>query len=140
MQCQPNVRNVESGHSASSAHTPPMSKANIGLPLLGLIATPANGTGGLICQTAGTPPIEVSLVISHTVVSSIVSARLRDGQADIPVRVAQAWLAPNEVRLDLVDPNAVQHELRLGAKRNGQTFDGSLWRTGKRRWVRCREN
>lgn len=79
------------------------------------------------------------MVVSHTTVSSVVSARLTVDARGVPVRVAQAWLEPNEVRLDLTDPNAVRHELRLRARLNGRTYDGSLWRAGKRRWVRCRE-
>ena len=104
-----------------------------------LIATPAHATGGLICRTAGSRPIEATVVISHTIVPSVVSARLRDSGRDVPVQVAQSWLEPNELRLDLVDLNAGRHELRLRVKRNGRTYDGTLWRAAERRWVRCRE-
>jgi len=55
------------------------------------------------------------------------------------VKVAQSWLEPNEVRIDLINGNATRHELRLRAKLNGSSYDGSLWRNGVRRWVRCRE-
>lgn len=106
---------------------------------LAAASAPAAATGGLVCRTADARPIDVSLVIGHTAVPSVVSARLRDGGAAVPVQVAQAWLEANEFRLDLVDPNAVRHELRLRAKRNGRTYDGTLWRGGKARWVRCRE-
>jgi hypothetical protein len=104
------------------------------------IATPAHATGGLVCRTAGTRPIEAALVISHTVVSSVVSARLSDNGRDVPVTVAQAWLEPGEVRVDLTDPNGQRHELRLRAKRNGRSYDGSVWRNARRHWVRCRES
>ena len=104
-----------------------------------VLATPAQASGGLVCRTAGNSPIEVALVISHTAVSAAVSARLNDDGRDVPVSLAQSWLEPNEVRLDLVDKNAVRHELRLRTKRNGDVYDGSLWRHGKRHWVRCRE-
>jgi hypothetical protein len=107
---------------------------------LSMIAAPAYATGGLTCRTPDPRPIELSLVISHTIVPSVVSASLREGRSNVPVRVAQSWLDRTELRLDLVDPNALRHELRLRAKRNGQTFDGSLWRNGKKRWVRCRES
>lgn len=103
------------------------------------IAMPANATGGLLCSTAGPRPISLALVVSHTAVSAIVSARLTDSGRDVPVSLAQSWLEPNEVRLDLTDKNAMRHELRLRAKLNGRTYDGSLWRNGQRRWVRCRE-
>jgi hypothetical protein len=104
-----------------------------------LIAYPAHATGGLVCRTAATNPVEISMVISHTAVSSVVSARLIDRGRAIPVQVAQAWIEPSEIRLDLADPNMVLHELRLRATRKGQTYDGSVWRSGQRRWVRCRE-
>ncbi|WP_458390115.1 hypothetical protein [Sphingomonas sp. F9_3S_D5_B_2] len=92
----------------------------------------------MICRTAGVRPIELGLVISHTAVPAVISARLREGTRDVPVQVAQSWLEASELRLDLVDPNAVRHELRLRTKRAGRTYDGTLWRAGKQRWVRCR--
>jgi len=103
-------------------------------------ASPAVAAGGLLCRTSGARPVEVRLVVSHTAVPAMVSARLVDGGRDVPVALAQAWLEPNELRFDLTDRNAQRHELRLRAKRNGHHYDGSLWRSGKRRWVRCREN
>jgi hypothetical protein len=102
-------------------------------------ASPAFATGGLVCRTAGPRPIEVALVISHTAVSSVVSARLTDDGRELPVAVAQSWLEPNELRVDLTDKNALRHEARLRARGKGGTYDGSLWRGGKRHWVRCRE-
>lgn len=107
---------------------------------LGLVlAAPANATGGLICATAGPRPVNLSLVISHTAVPAVVSARLSDMGRVVPVIVAQSWLDTGEVRIDLVDPNAMRHEVRMRATRRGETYDGSLWRHGVRRWVRCRE-
>src|SRR5215208_1373407 len=100
-----------------------------------LIAAPAHATGGLLCRTGGSHPIEVGLVIGHTVASSIVSARLRDGGAEVPVHIAHSWLDANELRLDLVDSNAIRHELRLRAKRKRLTYDGSVWRGSNRRWI-----
>ncbi len=117
-----------------------MNKFITAAPLMLLIATPAYATGGLVCRTAGTHPIEVALVISHTVVPSAVSARFTEYGRDTPVRVAQSWFEPREIRLDLVDPQAQRHELRLRAQRNGRFYDGSIWRNAKRRWVRCRES
>jgi hypothetical protein len=102
-------------------------------------AAPAHATGGLICRTAGARPLQLALVISHTAVSAVVSARLTDNGREVPVALAQSWLEPNEVRVDLTDRNAMRHELRLRAKRNGAYYDGSVWRASKRRWIRCRE-
>ena len=116
-----------------------MKKLLLTLPLVLLPASPAHATGGLVCRTAGPQPIQVAAVVSHTAVSSVVSARLTDRQREVPVAVAQSWLEPNEFRLDLTDRNAVRHELRLRVRRNGRTYDGSLWRSGQRRWVRCQE-
>ncbi|HET9459375.1 MAG TPA: hypothetical protein VFO51_05285 [Sphingomicrobium sp.] len=117
-----------------------MTRILLALSLAFVAASPAYATGGMTCSTAGPRPIDVQLVIGHTVVSNVVQARLTDGGRDIAVTVAQAWLEPNEIRLDLTDPNAERHELRLRARRRGEAYDGSLWRGGKRRWVRCRES
>lgn len=103
------------------------------------ITAPAHATGGLVCRTAGANPVEAWLVVSHAVVPSVVSAWLSDSGRNVAVKVAQAWLEPNEIRIDLTDPNAMRHELRIRAKINGSVYDGSLWRNGVRRWVRCRE-
>ncbi|HET9811319.1 MAG TPA: hypothetical protein VFP53_06430 [Sphingomicrobium sp.] len=116
-----------------------MTRLSVLLPIAFLAAAPAHATGGLVCRTAGPQPIEVSLVIGHTAVSSVVSARLTDGGRQVLVRAAQSWLDPDEIRLDLVDPQAIVHELRLRAVKKGDAYDGSLWRGGKLRWVRCRE-
>ena len=105
-----------------------------------LAATPVHATGGLHCQTAGPRPVSVSLVIGLTAVSHVVQARLSDNGVNVPVTVAQSWLDRNELRLDLTDPNAERHELRLRARAKGDGYDGSLWRHGKRRWVRCQES
>lgn len=117
---------------------------NIQLPLaLAIVAlsmaAPAHASGGLLCRTAGASPIDLRLVISHTAVSAVVSARLIDQGRDVPVALAQSWLDPNDIRVDLVDRNAMRHELRLHARKNGRVYDGSLWRGGRRHWVRCRE-
>jgi hypothetical protein len=117
----------------------PMKKLLLALPLAFLFASPAEATGGFVCRTAGERQVQVSVVIGHTAVASVVSATLTDNGRAVPVTVAQSWLDPNEFRLDLVDSNAVRHELRVRTRRNGDTYDGSLWRGGERRWVRCRE-
>ena len=116
-----------------------MNRLIFGCIAASLTASPAFATGGLLCRTGGAHTVEVRLVVSHAVISTLVSARLIDGERDIPVALAQAWIEPNEVRVDLTDRNAQRHELRLRAKRNGRYYDGSLWRSGKRHWVRCRE-
>jgi len=117
-----------------------MNKSLVLLPLLVALAVPAEATGGLTCRTAGARPVAVSLVIGHTAVPAVVQARLSDNGRNVPISVAQSWLEPAELRLDLVDRNAMRREARLLAKKNGRFYDGSIWRGGKRRWIRCRES
>jgi hypothetical protein len=103
------------------------------------VAAPAHATGGLLCRTAGARAIDLRLVISHTAVPTVVSARLIEAGREVPVALAQSWMEPGEIRVDLVDRNAQRHELRLRTRKNGRYYDGSLWRGGRRHWVRCRE-
>lgn len=110
------------------------------LALFALVAaTPAQATGGLVCRTAGLRPVEVSLGFPHGFGAPIIAASLKDDGRDVPVTAPQWWLDNNEVRLLLFKPNEHRQELLLKARRNGHVYDGSLWRGGKRRWVRCRE-
>jgi hypothetical protein len=117
-----------------------MNKALLVLPLATLLASPAFATGGLVCRTAGARPIAVSLGFGHAAGSPLFAARLSDNGRNIPVSAPQWWLDDAELRLLLSDPNATRRELILKAKRNGRFYDGSLWRGGQRRWVRCRES
>ena len=117
-----------------------MTRLILAIPLALMLAAPAHATGGLTCSTAGAQPVELQLVIGHTAVPSAVQARLYEAGREVPVIVAQSWLEPNEIRLDLTDPNAERHELRLHARNKGSFYDGSLWRHGKRHWVRCYES
>lgn len=75
----------------------------------------------------------------HVPGSPLTLVQLIDAGRQVPVSSAQWWLEQSEMRLLLVAPNAHREELVLRAKRNGHVYDGSLWRNGKRRWVRCRE-
>lgn len=104
------------------------------------LAAPAHATGGFTCRTAGAGPVEVSIGIGHVAGSPLIARRLRDGGREIAVADAQWWLDDKELRLLLVSPDALREEVKISARRNGNTYDGSLWRGGKRRWVRCRES
>ena len=108
--------------------------------LLLLIAAPADATSGMICETAGARPIRLYVVIGHAALPAVASARLEEQGRDVPIAVAQSWLDSRELRLDLVDPKSLRHELRLRVIQNGDRYDGSVWRKGIRRWVRCRES
>ena len=107
-------------------------------PLLLFAATPAHATGGAVCRTAGAAPIEVSLGFPHGFGAPLFLTQLKDNGRNVPVSAPQWWLDNSEVRLLLFRPNEHRQELLLKAKRNGATYDGSLWRNGRRYWVRCR--
>jgi hypothetical protein len=107
--------------------------------MLVLPATPALATGGFVCRTAGTAPIHVSIGFGHVPGSPLILTRLTDNGRVVPVQSAQWWLDNREMRLVLINPDAMREELVLRARRNGHVYEGSLWRDGRRRWVRCRE-
>jgi hypothetical protein len=115
-----------------------MKRLFILLPLVLAGASPAAATQGLTCRTASGPPIELSLVLGAT--PSVLSPQLRVAGRSVPVIVGQSWIEQPEIRVDLYDPQLVRHELRLKVRRNGSVFDGSVWRGGRRRWIRCRES
>jgi hypothetical protein len=110
------------------------------LPLI-LLAAPAHATGGFQCRTAGARPIAVSVGFGHAPGAPLLkdSTRLTDNGRNVPVTAPQWWLDETELRLLLADPSAMRREAIIKARRNGRTYDGSLWRGGKRHWVRCRE-
>ena len=118
-----------------------MKKLLFAIPLAFALASPAHATGGFACRTAGPRPIEVWLGFGHTPGAPLLAdaTRLRDNGRNVPVIAPQWWLDDSELRLLLADPNAMRRELILKAKRNGHFYDGSIWRNGARRWVRCRE-
>ena len=103
------------------------------------IAAPAHATGGFVCRTAGPTPVEVSVGVGHVPGSPLIAARLTDGRRQIAARQAQWWLDRRELRLVLIAPDALREEVRVLARRRGHAYDGSLWRGGRRHWVRCRE-
>lgn len=108
--------------------------------LLFALPTAASATGGFTCRTAGPRQIEVSLGFGHVAGSPLILTRLLENRRGVPVRSAQWWLDDRELRLVLTDPNAQRREVIVKARRNGQTYDGDLWRGGRRHWVRCRES
>ena len=103
-------------------------------------AASAHATGGLACRTAGVRPVVVSLGFGHVPGSPLIMTQLIDAGRTVPVSAAQWWLDNQELRVVLISPGASKQELLLRARRTGQFYDGHLWRSGKRRWVRCRED
>ena len=103
-------------------------------------AAPAAATGGLNCRTAGARPIEVVVGFGHGFGAPLFLSRLSDDGKDVKVSAPQWWLDPSEVRLLLFAPGAHRQELELRATRKGAFYDGLVWRNGRKRWVRCRED
>ena len=118
-----------------------MKKLLLALSLSMLAATPALATGGFVCRTAGNQPIAVSVGFGHTAGSPLLRdvTRLSDKGRRVAVVAPQWWFDGTELRLLLTDPSALRREAIIKARRNGRTYDGNLWRGGKRYWVRCRE-
>jgi hypothetical protein len=118
-----------------------MNKMILFAALTAAMAAPAQATGGMVCRTAGSQPILVSVGFGHTAGSQLLQdvTRLTDKGRNVPVIAPQWWFDGTELRLLLTDPAALRREAIVKARRNGQVYDGNLWRGGKRHWVRCRE-
>lgn len=106
------------------------------------MAIPAHATGGFTCRTAGARPIEVSLGFGHVAGSPLLAdaTRLADNGRSVPVITPQWWFDGTELRVLMADPAGMRREAVMKARRIGRTYDGSLWRAGKRHRVRCRES
>lgn len=106
-----------------------------------LLSVPAHATGGLSCKTADERPIVVTLGFGHVPSAGLFLARLVDDRREIEVTASQWWMHGPELRLALVSADATREELFLIAHWNdaAHSYDGSLWRSGRKRWVRCRE-
>lgn len=117
-----------------------MAKLSFAIALM-LSATSAHATGGFVCRTAGSNPIQVSVGFGRVPGAPLITTatRLSDNGRNVPVIAPQWWLDNLELRLLLADPTAMRREAIIKARRNGHVYDGSLWRDGRRRWVRCRE-
>ena len=126
--------------SASPDDNGTMKQYLLALPLSLIAATPAHATGGFLCRTAGARPIELAVGFGHVPGSPLILTRLNDNGRNVPVQSAQWWFDDREMRLLLIDPEARQQQLLLKARRNGRAYDGTVWRSGQRRWVRCRES
>ena len=115
-------------------------KKLIAFAALGLtFAAPAHATGGFVCKTAGPGPVEVSLGFGHVPGAPLILTRLLDDGRVVAAKPAQWWLDQQEMRLLLIDPAAHRQQLLLKARRRGHFYDGTIWRNGRSRWVRCRE-
>jgi hypothetical protein len=117
-------------------------KAPTSLLPLALLAfsNPAWATGGFVCKTAGERPIEVVLGVGHVPGAPLIASSLIENGREIGINAPQWWLDSSELRLVLTSKDAMQEELVVKARRNGDLYDGSVLRNGRTRWIRCREN
>ena len=102
-------------------------------------ATPAFATGGLECKTAGPQPLRVVVGFGHVPGAPLILTQLEDNGRRIAVIAPQWWFGGSGVRLLLVDKDGFREELRLKAAYKAGHWDGSIWRNGRKRWVRCYE-
>ena len=119
-----------------------MMKRTVFATLLAMaIAAPAQATGGFVCRTAGARPIQATIGFGHVAGAPLLrdATRLSENGRNVPVTAPQWWFDGTELRLLLADPNGLRREAIIKARRNGQVYDGNLWRGGRRHWVRCRE-
>ena len=107
-----------------------------------MLTVPAHATGGLRCETAGDEPLQIALEFGHVPSAALFLAKLTENGEEVSVDATQWWMQEDEVRLALV--SKIRHEtaLLMKAKWNPSTlsYDGSIWRNGRKLWVRCRED
>jgi hypothetical protein len=125
--------------SSTTGKNAAMKKIILAAVIAAGFASPAIASGGMHCRTAGARPIDVHLGYGHVFGAPLFASSLLDNGRKVPVSHPQWWLDQGELRLVLTRPDAGAEEVRIVAKRSGQVYDGSLWRKGQRRWVRCRE-
>ena len=109
--------------------------------LFAAMSSPAKATGGLLCRTADAQPLEVSLGFGHVPAAGLFRAELRDGDRKIVVDATQWWMQGNELRLAMRHKSTFEMAAVVIANWNekARAYDGSIWRNGRKRWVRCRE-
>jgi hypothetical protein len=103
-------------------------------------ATPASATGGLECKSAGPRPLRMLVGFGHVPGAPLILTRLEDNGRNIEVTAPQWWFDRWGIRLLLVDKGGLREELLLKAADKNGHWDGSVWRNGLKRWVRCYEN
>ena len=110
-----------------------------------VLPSAAAATGGFDCRATDRSGLRISGVTGRGIVTPLVSARLSAPGRMISTSgerpqaaIGQSWIDSREIRLDLVDPQAMRFEARLRARitlRNQAT--GTLVRAGRTHPVRC---
>ena len=118
-----------------------MKRLLLALPIL-FLATPALATGGFTCRTAGPKPVVISVGFGHAPGAPLLrdATQLVDNGRRVPVVAPQWWFDGTELRLLLADPSAMRREAIVKTRKIARSYDGTLWRGGKARWVRCLES
>jgi hypothetical protein len=115
------------------------------------LSAPALATGGLLCRPVSGEGPTLGLVIGHGVGAGIAGANLTEhGQIRSTFKeqdglhIGQSWIDSQRVWLDLVDANAMRHELKLRAlfqpKMRFRPALGTLSGDGRTWNVRCEES
>ena len=105
-----------------------------------IAAAPASATGGLECKTAGPRPLRIVVGFGHVPGAPLILTRLEDSGRNIAVTAPQWWFDRWGIRLLLVAKDGWREEALLKAVDKKGHWDGSVWRNGRKRWVRCYEN
>jgi hypothetical protein len=116
----------------------------LALPLL-LVASPAFATGGFDCRATDGSDIMLSGTIGRVITSPLVAAHLRLGGRTLAttdphpeIRIGRSWIDERELRVDLVDADAMRFEAQLRARIGGRGRGaGTLVRNGVTHPVRC---
>ncbi len=112
-----------------------------------LAATPAFGTGGLLCKTTQGQPRVISLVIGHGIPSGVVGASLWEKgrwrstfEPKEGLVVSQSWSDRQLFWVDIIrrDTGAPYAQLRL--KRQGFAAAGTFTRGSRSLSVRCADD
>ena len=112
-------------------------------PLL-LAASPAFATGGFNCRADDGSGLALAGTVGHTITSPLVGARLELGgrilstaDAQPQIAIGRSWIDDREIRVDLIDSQALRLEAELRATRDRRGWRGTLTRDGARRQVIC---
>jgi|GEM_PF-5471861 len=112
-------------------------------------ASPAVATGTILCRSTISPADgpSLSLVVANGAAGGVIQARFalggeRFATGDGPGApvIAQAWIDPYALRLDIADANAEARIVRLDTRRRrGADYLGILIHGGRTWRVRCGE-
>jgi hypothetical protein len=108
------------------------------------LAAPALATGGFDCRATDGSNIGISGSLGRVVGNPLLGASLQLGErtlstaGDRPeIAVGRSWIDEREIRVDLIDPQALRFEAQLRARMTRSGATGTLVREGRTYRVRC---